>query len=77
VNHQKHIDRQSAINSKAKEAVSKTLSVLDLSSIVGDRANARKRFIGAVVRASDRFINDSLKNGRELKKEKLDTIRPE
>ena len=70
MNHQKHIDRQSIINQKAKEVVGKSIK-LDLGSIIGDRANSRKRFIAAVVRASDRFINDSLKNGREFKASKL------
>lgn len=67
----RYVDRQKEINRKAKESIAKSLKSLDLSMILSDRAKARTRFISAVVKYSDKFFTESLRNGRELKQVKL------
>ena len=74
MNHEEHVvfvDRQKEISLKARDVVSKVVTSLDVKMILSDRAKARKRFISAMVRNTDRFLTESLRNGRELRKAKL------
>ena len=65
------VDRQKEISLRARESIDKALKSLDINMIFNDRAKARTRFISAVVKNSDKYLTESLRNGRELKKVKL------
>ena len=69
--HARFVDRQKQISLRARESIDKALLSLNVNMIFNDRAKARKRFISAVVRYSDKFLTESLKNGRDLKKVKI------
>lgn len=69
--HSKYVERQKAITKSARERVEASLRALDLNMILTDREKARKKFISAVVKSTDKYFNQSLENGRELKDAKL------
>lgn len=65
------IDKQTQINKLAKEELVRSLGALDLRMIISDRKKSRQLFVSSVLKFTDKFFSMSVKNGKDLKEQKV------